>query len=136
MESAEKVLPDLQTCLLCEDVRQEINGNFLLVGVLGAITVPSLPVTALKLLLFTRWCCGLGAFVSEFRILLPDNTSVIAANRTSFELKNAEDSLTQVTLFGNVQFQQAGTHWVEVLLDDSMQLRFPLPIRVVAPPKR
>ena len=55
---SEIIPPDLQACVLCEDVRQEANGSFFLVGVLGGIAVPALPVTAQKLLLFTRWCCG------------------------------------------------------------------------------
>ncbi len=133
---SEKIQPDLQTCLLCEDVRQELNGNFLLVGVLGVITVPALPVTAMKLLLFTRWCCGTGTFRNTYRIVLPDNTSVIASSSGAFELANVEDHLTQVTLFANIQFQQPGTHWVEALVDDTLKLRFPLVVRVMPPPVR
>ncbi len=127
----EKISPDLQACILCEEVRQEINGNFFLIGILGAITVPTLPVTALKLCLFTRWCCGLGTFKHQYRILLPDNTSVIASSQGEFRLGSVEEHVTQVTLFTNIQFQQAGTHWVEVFLDEALLLRFPLPIRVI-----
>lgn len=133
---SEKILPDLQACVLCEDVRQEMNGNFLLIGVLGVITVPALPVTALKLCIFTRWCCGLGTFTHRYRITLPDNTSVIANSQGEFQLQSTEDHVTQVTLFGNIQFQQAGTHWVETYVDNELKMRFPLPIRVVPPPNR
>lgn len=132
---SETIPPDLQACLLCEDVRQEANGSFLLVGVLGGIAVPALPVTAQKLLLFTRWCCGVGRFRATYRFLLPDSTSVISTSHGSLELRTAEDHLTQVTVFANVQFQQEGTYWVEVMLDDALKLRFPFPVRVVAPPK-
>lgn len=125
--------PDLQACVLCEEVRQEVNGNFFLVGVLGVITVPTLPVTALKLCLFTRWCCGYGKFSNLFRIVLPNNTSVIASSQTEFTIASVEDHVTQITVFGNVQFQQAGTHWVEVLLDGDLRMRFPLPVRVIPP---
>ena len=41
-----RILPDLQCCLLCEQVRQEANGNFFLIGVLDFLRVPQLPVTA------------------------------------------------------------------------------------------
>lgn len=132
---SETIPPDLQTCLLCEDVRQEANGSFLLVGVLGGLAVPALPVTAQKLLLFTRWCCGVGRFRLAHRFLLPDNTSVIAASQSLLELRNAEDHLTQVTVFANVQFQQEGVYWVEVSLDNALKLRFPFPVRKVAPAK-
>ena len=131
---AENILPDLQGSILCEEVRQESNGNFMLIGVLGVIAVPVLPITALKLCLFSRWCCGQGQFKHRSRILLPDNTSVIAASQGEFELPSVEDHVTQLTVFGNVQFQQAGTHWVEVFVEDELKLRFPLPVRIVEPP--
>ena len=131
---AEKILPDLQGCILCEEVRQEINGNFLLIGILGVITVPTLPVSAIRLCLFTRWCCGMGTFKHSYRIVLPDNVSVIASSQGEFQLPSVEDHVTQVTVFGNIQFQQAGIHWVEVYLNNELELRFPLPVRVVPPP--
>ena len=42
--NATRILPDLQCSLLCEDVRPEANGNFILVGVIGWIRVPQVPV--------------------------------------------------------------------------------------------
>lgn len=129
------LIPDLQSCILCEEVRQEINGNFILLGILGDITVPSLPITAFKLCLFSRWCCGVGEFHHHYRILLPDETSVIASTEGKFQLKSINEHLTQVTVFGNVQFQQPGTHWVEAHLDDELKLRFPMGVRVVPPPQ-
>ncbi|MCC7518061.1 MAG: hypothetical protein IT578_02630 [Verrucomicrobiae bacterium] len=129
------IVPDLQTCLLCEDVRQEANGSFFLVGVLGGIAVPALPVTAQKLLLFTRWCCGAGRFRPFYRLMLPDSTSVIASSQGNLEFQNSEDHVTQISVFANVQFQQEGVYWVEVMLDSALKLRFPFPIRKIASPK-
>jgi len=39
------ILPDLQGCLLCEDVRCEFNGMQTLVGVINVIPAPTLPVS-------------------------------------------------------------------------------------------
>ena len=39
-----RILPDLQCSLICEDVRQEANGNIFLVGVLNQIVVPQVQV--------------------------------------------------------------------------------------------
>ena len=130
----EKITPDLQACILCEEVRQEINGNFLLIGVLGVITVPALPITALKLCLFTRWCCGNGTFHYSCRILLPDNKGTIASSQDTLEMLGMDTHVTQVTFFGNVQFQQPGTHWVEIYLENELKLNFPLLVRVVPSP--
>ena len=64
-----RILPDLQCSLLCEDIRQEANGNFILIGVLGFLRVPQLPVTALKLCVFSRWTAGVGAFTETVRLI-------------------------------------------------------------------
>ena len=127
--------PDLQACILCEEVRQELNGNFMLIGILGGITVPALPITAGKLCLFTRWCCGVGSYRQSYRILAPDNESIIASSQNDFQITTADIHITHVVVFGNVQFQQPGTYWVEVSLDKEMVLRFPLLVRVVPPAK-
>ena len=42
---------------------------------------------------------------------------------------------TNVSLFGQVQFTEAGVHYVEVLVDEVMKLRYPLNV-VLAPPKQ
>ena len=36
-------------------------------------------------------------------------------------------SATDVMVFGQVKFEVAGTYFVEVLVDDVMKLRYPLP---------
>src|SRR5437763_773691 len=38
--SDDSILPDLQSAILCEDVRAELSGQQTLVGVLGAIPTP------------------------------------------------------------------------------------------------
>ena len=52
---ATRILPDLQASLLCEEVRQESNGNFFLIGVIDFVRVPQIPITAAKLSIFN---CG------------------------------------------------------------------------------
>ena len=37
---ATRILPDLQCSLLCEEVRQEVNGNLFLIGVMHFLRVP------------------------------------------------------------------------------------------------
>ena len=43
-----RILPDLQCSVLCEEIRQEANGNPMLIGVLTQLIVPQLPVTATR----------------------------------------------------------------------------------------
>lgn len=122
-----RILPDLQSSLLCEEVRQEISGNFILLGIIAYVRVPQLPITALKLCVFNRWTAGLGQFTETVRMVAPDE-SVMRQSQVRFELKDATHNATNVTLFTQVEFKTAGTYYIEVLVDDVMKLRFPVPV--------
>ena len=74
---ATRILPDLQCSLLCEEIRQEVTGSFILLGVFNFIRVPQLPVVALKLSIFNRWTAGLGQFTENIRLIAPDQTTVL-----------------------------------------------------------
>ncbi|MBI4658285.1 MAG: hypothetical protein HY735_05445 [Verrucomicrobia bacterium] len=128
-----RILPDLQCSLLCEEVRQEINGNFILVGILGYVQVPQVPVTALKLCVFNRWTAGVGSFTESVRLISSDQTSVLRQSQVKFALREATHHATNVTVFGQVKFENAGVYFLEVLVDDVMKLRFPVPVMVVRP---
>jgi hypothetical protein len=132
---AARILPDLQSSLLCEDVRQEISGNFILVGVINYIRVPQVPVVAFKLSVFNRWTAGVGQFVESVRLIAPDQTTVLRKGEVKFALPDASMHATNVTVFGQVEFKTAGTYYIEVLVDDVMKLRYPVPILLVPPPK-
>jgi hypothetical protein len=129
-----RILPDLQCSLLCEEIRQEVTGNFILIGVINFIRVPKLPVVALKLSLFNRWTAGIGHFTETVRLVAPDQTTVLRKGEVKFALQDAALHATNVTLFGQVEFKTAGTYFVEVLVDDVMKLRYPVPV-MVAPPQ-
>jgi hypothetical protein len=129
-----RILPDLQCSLLCEDVRQEASGNFIIVGVIGYVNVPQLPVTAFKLCIFNRWTAGIGQFTESVRFIAPDGTTVQRNSTVKFQLQDPAHNATNVTVFGQVKFETQGTYYVEVLVDDVMKLRFPIPVRIVTPP--
>jgi hypothetical protein len=131
-----RILPDLQCSLICEEVRQEINGNFILVGVLGFVRVPQIPITAHKLCVFNRWTSGFGQFTEAVRLVAPDQTTVLRTGQTKFALKDAAHHATNLTLLGQVQFPAAGVYFVEVLVEDVMKIRFPFPVVLVPPPQK
>jgi hypothetical protein len=68
--NASRILPDLQASLLCEDVRVESSGNFIIVGVISEVRVPQLPIAAYKLCVFNRWTAGIGEFNQEVRLVV------------------------------------------------------------------
>jgi len=116
-------------------VRQEANGNFMLIGVIGLVRVPRLPVKALKLCVFNRWAAGFGQFTEEVRLLGPDQSTLVRKSSVKFALKDVNTHATNVSLFGQVEFKEAGVHFVEVLVDEVMKLRYPLNV-VLVPPKQ
>lgn len=129
-----RILPDLQCSLICEDIRQEVNGNFILVGVINYINVPQLPVTALKLCFFNRWTAGFGQFTESVRLIAPDQTTVLRKSDLKFALQDVALHATNVTVLGQVKFETPGAYYVEVLVDDVMKLRFPLVVNIVQQP--
>lgn len=129
-----RILPDLQCSLMCEDIRQETSGNFILVGVINFIRVPQLPVVAFKLNIFNRWTAGVGQFLESTRLIAPDQTTVLRKGEVKFVLQDAALHATNVSVFGQVEFKTAGTYFVEVLVDDVMKLRYPIPVIHTPPP--
>lgn len=131
-----RILPDLQCSLLCEEIRQEVTGNFFLIGVMNFIRVPQVPVVALKLSLFNCWTAGVGQFTETVRLIAPDQMTVLRKGEVKFLLQDAALHAINVTLFSQVEFKVAGTYYVEVLVDDVMKLRYPVPVIVAPPPNQ
>ena len=125
---ATRILPDLQASLMCEDVKQEATGNLFLIGVINLIRVPQLPVVAGRLCVFNRWTAGIGQFTESVRLIAPDQTTVLRKGEVKFALKDAALHATNITVFGQLEFKTAGTYFVEVLVDDVMKLRYPVPV--------
>src|SRR5215475_61962 len=128
-----RILPDLQCSLLCEEVRQEVTGNFILVGIVSYIQVPQVPITALKLSVFNRWTAGVGQFTEIVRLIAADGTTVLRQSQVKFTLQDAVHNATNVTVFGQIKFETTGVYTVEVLVDDVMKLRYPVPLAVAQP---
>ena len=105
-----------------------------MIGVINFIRVPQVPVVALKLSLFNRWTAGVGQFTESVRLIGPDQTTVLRKGEVKFALQDAALHATNLTVFGQVEFKSAGTYYVEVLVDDVMKLRYPVPV-IVAPPQ-
>lgn len=126
------VIPDLQSAILCDDVRQERNGKFMLIGLFDAIVIPQLPVRYPRLFMVTRWCSGEGEFFQHSRMLKPDmSTTLVEGQKIPVRLPNTEATATNVEVFLNVEFLEEGTHWVEVLLDGDLKIRYPLRVNIV-----
>lgn len=128
------MLPDLQSSLLCDDVRQERNGKFMLIGLFDAMGVPNYPAVFQRLCMVNRWCCGFGEFTQQSKILKPDGMTVLIEGKpVPVKLPDSEANATCVEIFMNVKLETPGTYWVEVLLDDQLKLRYPLKAAQIKP---
>jgi len=128
------ILPDLQGTVLCEDVRAEASGQQTIIGVIGVIPAPVLPIGFFKLCLWTRWCGGTGEFVQRSLILGCDDDQPIAQSEVKFVLPELNSHATNVHVFGGVQFQKHGIYHVEIQIDGELKMRFPLPVIPVQHP--
>lgn len=133
---AARILPDLQSSLVCEDIRQETSGNFILVGVINLIRVPQFPAVAWKLNVINRWTAGVGQFTESVRLIGPDQTTVLRKSEVKFVLKDPALQATNVSVFGQVEFKGPGNYFVEVLVDDIMKLRYNIPVVHTPPPRQ
>jgi hypothetical protein len=133
---ATRILPDLQCSLVCEEVRQEANGNLFLIGVVNFVRVPQVPIVAARLCIFNRWTAGIGQFTESIRLIAPDQTTVVSKGELKFELRDPSHAATGVMVFGQVKFDVVGTYHIEVLVDDVMKLRYPLAVILNPPPNQ
>lgn len=128
------MIPDLQSSLLCDDVRQERNGKFMLIGLFDLIAVPAYPVVFQRVCVVNRWCCGEGTFRQRSRLIKPDGlTALVEGREVPVNLPDSEATATSVEFFLNVKFETAGTYWVEILLDGDIKVRYPLKARQIQP---
>jgi hypothetical protein len=128
------MIPDLQSSLLCDDVRQERNGKFMLIGLFDALGVPRFPAVFQKVCLVNRWCCGQGEFEQRSRIVGLDGvTPLVEGKPIKLRLPDEAATGTCVEVFMNVTFAKPGTYWIEISLDGDLKLRYPLKARRVQP---
>src|SRR5437867_10537248 len=100
------ILPDLQSAVLCEDVRCEINGMQTLVGLLSVIPAPALPINYMRLCIWTRWCSGAGKFRQKSCIIGVDEKQVIAQAEVECVLWVMEGYAAKLCYCGGVEFLQ------------------------------
>ena len=128
------MIPDLQTSLTCDDVRQERNGKYMLIGIFDGLIVPAERPIGPKICVVNRWCMGKGKFTQKTRILSPDGTTVAAEGKpVEIDMQSEQQVNTTVEAFINIPFKVEGVYWVEILLDQQMRIRYPLHIRHYRP---
>lgn len=134
MRSDMKIKPNLQFSVLCDDVRREDNGKFILIGLFEAINSNKFPATHATLFVANRWCKGEGTFTQKIRIVNPkDNSLIFQTDEQAFELADIDRHHTLISRFNNLVFPNAGKYWVEVLLDGGLVINYPIILKEAKP---
>ena len=122
-----KIKPNLQFSVLCDDVRREDNGKFILVGLFEAINMKKFPGTHPTLFVVNRWCKGAGTFTQKIRIVnFKDNSIIFHMDEQAFDLTDIDGYHTIISRFNNIAFPNSGKYWVEVLLDNELVINYPI----------
>ncbi len=126
------ILPDLLFSVLCDEVRREHNGKFILIGLFEVIGTRKLPVTHTWMTVVNRWANGTGKFEQQIRIVSGQTDQVLAKDKEiHFTLADTHRSHTVVSVFAGLRFDRAGLYWVEVLFKGELKIRYPFQVVMV-----
>ncbi len=133
MEQETRISPTLLFSVLCDDVRREDNGKFILLGLFETIGARAFPATHPTIYVVNCWCSGVGSFKQRTRILDAKGAVLVQDEETSFSLNNLKAKHRIIARFNNLLLRYAGEYSVEVLLDADLKVRYPLIVEQIAP---
>jgi hypothetical protein len=126
------IRPNLQFSVVCDDVRREDNGKFMLIGIFEAINAVKFPANHHTLFVANRWCKGEGSFTQKIRIVnTKDKTIVFQTEDQSFVLQDIDTHHTIMSRFNNLLFPDPGKYWVEIFLNNELILNYPIMLKVM-----
>lgn len=118
--------------IICDDVRIEMGNKLSLMGVFENIFMPAFPSTLLKFSIVNHWV-GVGNFETHVKVLAPDRKEIVVSSPSKFTIEN-NGYADNVTFFSNVTFDRAGSHIVQIYLDNQLAAERPLFVHHVPPP--
>lgn len=128
---AEKMRPQLNFTLLCDDIRQELGGKISLMGIFENIYATSFPAIHPRLAIMNEWADGLGEFEATLRILSPDRKTVLRESITRLKLVDVRFKHRDISIHLNIEFREPGTYWIENYLDGILVNSIPLNVMLV-----
>ncbi len=132
MTTPTTIEPALLYSVLCDDVRREDNGKFILLGLFETIGAREFPAVHPTLFVVNGWIGGVGTFRQYSRILGPSGQEIARDQETTFQLSNLKARHSVIARFNNLELPQAGEYAVEVLLNGDLKVRFSLVVEQAA----
>lgn len=131
MVNGETIVPTLLFSVLCDDVRREDNGKFILIGLFETIGARKFPAVHPALFIMNCWTSGLGNFRQRSRIIDRNGLLLAEDRETDFSLQDLKAKHRIIARFNNLKFDLPGEYAVEVLLNGDLKVRYPLLVREV-----
>jgi len=132
MQPDTRIQPTLLFSVLCDDVRREDNGKFILLGLFETIGSKVFPATHPTIYVMNSWCSGLGKFKQRTRILDTKGAIMVQDEETGFELTSLKAKHRVIARFNNIFLKVPGEYSVEVLLDGDLKVRYPLIVEQIS----
>lgn len=123
--------PALLYSVLCDDVRREDNGKFILLGLFETVGAREFPASHPTLFIVNGWIAGVGSFRQYSRILDPNGHELARDQETVFQLATLRSRHSVIARFNALDLPQPGEYAVEVLLNEDLKLRYPLVVEQV-----
>lgn len=131
MANEEIIMPTLLFSVLCDDVRREDNGKFILIGLFETIGARKFPAIHPTLFIMNCWTSGMGAFHQRSRIMDRNGRLLAEDKETGFTLQDLRAKHRIIARFNNLKFDSPGEYAVEVLLNGDLKVRYPLIVKEV-----
>ncbi len=128
---ATTIEPALLYSVLCDDVRREDNGKFILLGLFETVGAREFPAVHPVLFVVNGWIGGVGSFRQYSRILDPAGAELARDQETAFELSTLKSRHSVIARFNNLELPRPGEYAVEILLNGDLKLRYPLVIEQI-----
>lgn len=117
--------PILQYSVNCDGFGQDETGKLVLVGIFELIRQPA---TLAQFFIVNCWTYGRGSFRETVKITKPDGDLLAEAEPVTFQLSHQSGRHTVASGFVNTTFPEPGVYWVQVSLDDELEIAWPLPV--------
>ncbi len=120
--------PDLQFSILCDEVRREDNGKWILLGLFEQISVSQFPTQHRALSILNKWIRGEGDWTQQTRFLDENDHILVQSEEIPFQLADLDANFLAIQTFAGLPLQEAGKIWIEIFLNGELKQRYPLKV--------
>ncbi|RYX82087.1 hypothetical protein EON83_20965 [bacterium] len=124
--------PDLQFSILCDEVRREDNGKWLLLGLFEQISVSQFPTQHRALCVMNKWIRGEGDWTQQTRFLDDNDKVLVQSESIPFQLADLDASFMAIQTFAGLPLEHEGKIWVEIFINDELKQRYPISVNVIS----